>query len=110
LREYDIMNKFICTTGDNASNNKATARELLHSDELQDSKYCGNRIRDDEYQDNYNYVSCFAHVLNLVVQDFLKELRTGTIDEARKLCDSNDILNISTLTPVKKVRTLAIFV
>ncbi len=31
LKEFDIQKKFICITGDNASNNLAMARELLNS-------------------------------------------------------------------------------
>jgi len=54
-------------------------------------------------------VSCFAHVINLVVQDYLKELRSGTMDEAHKMCDRNSI-QIVTATSVQKVRALAIFI
>ena len=110
LKEQDIIHKFICITGDNASNNTAMDKELSCCEELKDSKYCGQRMCEDGYQCNYNYVSCFAHVLNIVVQDFLKELKSGTIDEARALCERNNIANSVTLTPVQKVRTLAIFI
>ncbi len=56
LKEYKISQKFICITGDNASNNIAMTNELLSTEELQDSKFCGKRKSDDGFQYNYNYI------------------------------------------------------
>jgi len=64
LNEYDIAAKLFCITTDNASNNFSMARELERM--LEDIGVTWDR--------KTNHIPCLAHIINLVVQQFLTTL------------------------------------
>jgi len=71
LKEYNIAEKLFCITTDNATNNDTMAAYLeLKLDEEFGVKW------DQETQHLY----CLAHVINLVVNDFLDYIRDKTTD------------------------------
>jgi hypothetical protein len=71
LKEYNIAEKLFCITTDNATNNDTMASYLeLKLDEEFGVKW------DQETQHLY----CLAHVINLVVNDFLDYIRDKTTD------------------------------
>jgi hypothetical protein len=65
LEEFDIKEKFYCVTTDSAKNNlkmvKVLSRLLLERCNI-------------EWDSETNHIPCLAHVINLVVQKFLKTL------------------------------------
>jgi len=63
LDEYDLKKRLFCITGDNAANNMTMARHLSNHLAVKD-----NIVWDPDT----NYIPCFAHVINLVVQKFIK--------------------------------------
>jgi len=63
LDEYDLKKRLFCITGDNAANNLTMARHLSSQLAIKD-----NIVWDPDI----NYIPCFAHVINLVVQKFIK--------------------------------------
>ena len=58
LNDFSIREKVVCVTADNAQNEKKAIKDL-----------------------GYNYIGCYAHTLNLVVQDSIKS--TAGFDELR---------------------------
>jgi len=64
-----------CITTDNASNNDTTCTEL--SDRLYESHSINWNWQE-------NHIACLAHVLNLSVQTFLKNLKVTEISEAER--------------------------
>ena len=83
LQEYDIMEKFFCMTTDSASNNGTMVRQL-------------ERLLEEEgipWNHEVHHIRCLAHVINLVVGAFLKNLVDGD--------------GISFKTVLLKIRSLA---
>jgi len=71
LHEYNIHTKLYCITTDNASNNgkmMKSLRRLLHKDGI---RWDGPR----------HHIPCFAHVINLAVQSFLKNLKVASLSD-----------------------------
>src|SRR5277367_1871246 len=80
LDEFDIKEKFFCVTTDSASNNLKMVKEL--SKLLYDR--CGI-----EWDWKTNHIPCLAHIINLVVQKFLKTLAIQSDDDIND-SDIND--------------------
>jgi len=80
LDEFDIKEKFFCVTTDSASNNLKMVKEL--SKLLYDR--CGI-----EWDWKTNHIPCLAHIINLVVQKFLKTLAIQSDDDMTN-SDIND--------------------
>ena len=80
LQELNLERKLLTITGDNASNNETLVSELY-------SKLWGKyNIMDDSSEDGRaafrfqglpSYVRCLAHIINLIVKDILKALKSG---------------------------------
>ncbi|EED15295.1 hypothetical protein TSTA_047440 [Talaromyces stipitatus ATCC 10500] len=77
LCELDIKAKLISITGDNASNNLVMA-EILH-DLLKANYEQGNTQQTMRYQGEDSFIHCLAHILNLIVKEFLTVLKASDI-------------------------------
>jgi len=76
-----LEDKLISITGDNASNNKAIASELFFS--LSDRPRVEEAMLALLYRGLNSYIRCLAHALNLIVKDILRNLGSGTIEQAQ---------------------------
>ena len=65
LVDFDLCEKLFCITNDNASNNNTMISKLF------DEIYIRTSVQHDEQN---QHISCLAHVINLVVGAFLKNL------------------------------------
>lgn len=65
LNEFDLAKKLFCVTTDNASNNGKMVKVLKKELRKQGISWNGET----------NHISCLSHVLNLVVQAFLKTVK-----------------------------------
>ncbi|CBF80312.1 uncharacterized protein ANIA_11074 [Aspergillus nidulans FGSC A4] len=83
LSELDLEEKLIIITGDNASNNKTMASELYYT-------LKGNIGESSilQFQGLDSYIRCLAYILNLVVKDILRALKSGSSEEAYAACIS----------------------
>ena len=79
LSDLDLQSKLISITGDNASNNEVMASELylMLKESNQKIQFCGVD----------SYIRCLAHILNLIVKDILRALKSGSTQEASTACD-----------------------
>jgi hypothetical protein len=66
LEEYSITEKLFCITTDNAGNNGTMMRRV--SKRLLEEKQIN-------WDPKVHHISCLNHVINLAVQDFLKEIK-----------------------------------
>ena len=64
-----------------------------------------------------SYIRCLAHILNLIVKDILRSLKSGSVSEANSICESLQSRNsqttsqsISSQSPLSKLRILAIWI
>ncbi|KAJ6125923.1 hypothetical protein N7471_010416 [Penicillium samsonianum] len=85
LIELSLEEKLISITGDNASNNEAMASELYFS--LSDRPRMEDAMPEPLYRGLDSYIRCLAHVLNLIVEDILRNLGPGTMEQAQVACD-----------------------
>ena len=66
LEEYDITAKLFCIITDNAGNNGTMM------------KHISKRLKEDkniDWDPEMHHIACLNHVINLAVQDFLKEIK-----------------------------------
>jgi len=75
LFKYDICEKLFCITTDNAANHDTTCEELS------DSLYEWHSI---DWNWEENHIGCLAHVLNLAVCSFLKNIKGMEMSEAER--------------------------
>ena len=83
LDEYDLKKSLFCITGDNAANNMTMAKHL--------SSYLA--VKDNIVWDpNTSYILCFAHIINLVVQKFIRAVvvTSGNDDEGNTDTSNGD--------------------
>jgi hypothetical protein len=103
LSELDLESKVIAITGDNASNNKVMASELYHA-----IKKLSPEI---QFHGVDSYIRCLAHILNLIVKDILRALKSGSTQEAYAVCDSlRECQPITTQTALAKLRILPLWI
>jgi hypothetical protein len=58
-----------------------------------------------------SYIRCLAHILNLIVKDILRALKSGSTQEAYAVCDSlREGQPITTQTALAKLRILALWI
>ena len=80
LDVYNFKEKLFCITADNALNNISIARQLSLL-----------LARESIVWDNEaNYIPCFAHIVNLVVQKFLRTVRGRSDEDEGDMHDCND--------------------
>jgi len=89
LKEYDITSKLLCITTDNASNNTKLMKEL--SKKL-------HQLCNIKWDYKAHHILCLNHVINLVVEAFLKAIKVVNIskDTSSEACgdyfsDENNI-------------------
>ena len=63
LDEYDLKKSLFCITGDNAANNMTMAKHLLNHFAVKDNI---------AWDPDISYIPCLAHIINLVVQKFIR--------------------------------------
>jgi hypothetical protein len=109
LVELSLEHKLISITGDNASNNEAMASELYFS--------LSNRFGEQDenstllYRGLDSYIRCLAHVLNLIVKDILRALKSGDTEQAQAACDSlQDGHSITNQSAIGRLRILALWI
>lgn len=115
LVEFNLCGKLLTITADNASNNKSMVEELARL--LQGHFNSPGQLDQDEqspikFEGSDSFVSCAAHVINLVASDILLALKTGDTSGAKEACDQlyrrraiqND------LSPIQRLRILAIWI
>ncbi|KAJ5974771.1 hypothetical protein N7481_008478 [Penicillium waksmanii] len=102
LQELNLQQKLLTITGDNASNNEAMViflHDLLKT-QCQEPQFLGLD----------SYIRCLAHILNLIVKDILRALKSGTIHEASEICNHLDNQDLSTESALSRIRILAIWI
>ena len=106
LSELDLEEKLIIITGDNASNNETMASELYYT--------LKGKIGESstlQFQGLDSYIRCLAHILNLVVKDILRALKSGSSKEVYTAC--NSLCNgqpISIQSALAKLRILSLWI
>jgi len=96
--DFELCEKLFCITMDNASNNKTMINQLF------ESIYIRTGLQHDEKN---QHIPCLAHVINLVIGVFLKNLRVTTDagdqreDEVMYQCIYDDNEKDFALTMVK---------
>jgi hypothetical protein len=106
LSQLDLQEKLITITGDNAGNNEVMASELFHT--LKETAFDKDKI---QFQGLDSYIRCLAHVLNLIVKDILRALKSGTTKEAFAICDSlQEGEPIPAQSALAKLRILALWI
>lgn len=109
LIELGLEDKLISITGDNASNNEAMASELYFS--LSDRSRVQDAIPAPLYRGLDSYIRCLAHILNLIVKDILRNLGSGTMEQAQAACDSLQTGNLITdHSAIGRLRVLALWI
>jgi hypothetical protein len=87
----------MCITGDNASNN------------LKMIEFVANKL--DIINPEEIFVGCFAHILNLSMQEILQNLGAGSCQETKNILNQNEeaeyLSAISHLSPIQKVLMFA---
>jgi hypothetical protein len=108
LVELDLTSKLTTITGDNASNIQEMVSELRFT--LEEKSLQPIRFRGVD-----SYIRCLAHILNLIVKDILRSLKSGSVSEANEICDNlqsrnSSSLSISSQSALSKLRILAIWI
>ena len=68
LKEFNIQNNIFCITRDNAYNNDTLIKDFKEYNKANNGLF-------------YSDIRCIAHIINLIVQDILKELKGQPIEE-----------------------------
>jgi hAT family C-terminal dimerisation region len=106
LSELDLQEKLITITGDNAGNNETMVSELFHG--LQDTAVEKDKI---QFEGLDSYVRCIAHILNLIVKDILRALKSGNTKEAFAVCDDiQDGKSVPVQSALAKLRILTVWI
>jgi hypothetical protein len=109
LVELSLEHKLISITGDNATNNEAMASELYFS--LSDRSKEQDANTAPLYRGLDSYIRCLAHVLNLIVKDILRALKSGDIEQAQAAYDSLQNGNpITNQSAIGRLRILALWI
>jgi hAT family C-terminal dimerisation region len=116
LVELDLTSKLTTITGDNASNVQEMVDELWYL--LEQNQ---NPLQPIRFSGPNSYIRCLAHILNLIVKDILRSLKSGSVSEANSICDNLQSRNsqstssattpsILSQSPLAKLRILAIWI
>jgi hypothetical protein len=91
LETYKLKTKLFCITTDNATNNDTLTASLE------------DRLANEDmivFDPSEQHIPCVAHVLNLAVQTFLRNLKVLNVD-SETTADDGDELEAATLDPEK---------
>ena len=101
LCELDIGAKLLAITGDNESNNLVMSRilyDLLKADYDTEILPYGNTQPVMRYQGESSFVRCLAHILNLIVKEFLATLKAGDFEADYQIVeDLKNFLSLDSL-------------
>jgi len=90
LKDLLLKHKLFAITGDNASNNDTLCDHLYESLLRQYSdRFDGVKER-MRFHGKTSFVRCLAHITNLICDDILKDLKSGSTEEAKALLDNQD--------------------
>jgi hypothetical protein len=89
LEEFQIDQKLLAITADNASNNESLMSELYYNlaSRLHDTNSSAGDPAPMRFQGGDSYIRCTAQVLNLIVNDILSALDAGDHKSAMAACD-----------------------
>ncbi|KAK9366127.1 ribonuclease H-like domain-containing protein [Lipomyces kononenkoae] len=106
LVELGLQSKLITITGDNARNNEVMVSELYDSLKAEDPE------KEPLFQGEESFVRCLAHILNLIVKDILRTLKSDNIDEAFSACNDlrDGISRLASAGPLAKLRIFALWI
>jgi len=115
LCELDIGAKLLSITGDNASNNLAMARilyDMLKADYDTEVLPQGNTRPVMRYQGELSFIRCLAHILNLIVKEFLATLKASDIAADRWIVDhlGNNPSIVQSRSAFSRIRILALYI
>jgi hypothetical protein len=106
LTELNLKEKLLTITGDNAGNNETMVSELFHT--LMETAHDKNEI---PFQGLDGYIRCLAHILNLIVKDILRSLKSGTTKEAFAVCDDiQNGISVPVQSALAKLRILTVWI
>ena len=98
LSELYLESKLITITADNASNNEAMVSILETLLSESNSQFHGIN----------SFIRCLAYILNPIVKEILRSLKSGTYKEAVKICNHFHDENLSTESALSRLRILAV--
>jgi len=96
LEDYECSDKLLSITCDNASNNGSLLDNLI------ELLPWGSRLKE------CGYIRCLAHILNLIVQTVLTELKSGDIKSAEDICDHRLSIPESNFSVINRIRVVAV--
>jgi hypothetical protein len=108
LDELDLERKLLSITADNASNNE-TLMDEVETGLLEKFIESSNTLR---FRGQDSYICCLAHVLNLIVKEILKTLKSGDrklAEESVELILQHQYINTID-SALARLRVLAIWV
>ncbi|EED22636.1 conserved hypothetical protein [Talaromyces stipitatus ATCC 10500] len=110
LCELDIRAKLLSITGNNASNNLAMA-EILH-DLLKADYKTGDTQQAIRYQEEGSFIRCLAHILNLIVKEFLTVLKATDITGDFQIIEDleNNLSLIQSQSAFSRIRILSLYI
>jgi hypothetical protein len=115
LSELDIGAKLLSITGDNASNNPAMVRilyDMLKADYDTEIIPPGNTRPIMRYQGEPSFIRCLAHILNLIVKEFLAILKASDITADYQIVNDleNNLSVIQLQSAFSRIRILALYI
>lgn len=82
LEDFDIADRLLGVTADNASNNSSMMRCLKST--------FHEKFPDSGFSAAWNQVECIAHVVNLAAQEIMKNFKTSASIDTHKLDNNSD--------------------
>lgn len=108
LQRYNLVEKLVSITADNASNNKSLNDQMFNT--LQQKLQQGHQLL-IKFQGTHSFVRCLAHIINLLVKDILAALKCGDYEDANNVIDKIEENNqMTTISVVLKLRSLILHV
>lgn len=103
LAELNLKEKLLTI---NAGNNETMVSELFHT--LMETAHDKNEI---PFQGLDGYIRCLAHILNLIIKDILRSLKSGTTKEAFAVCDDiQNGISVPVQSALVKLRILTVWI
>jgi hypothetical protein len=87
LKKHNVLQKLLTVTADNADNNDTCVRHLHRMmAQRYDDHLCEDPIREGSmrFKGEESQIRCFAHILHLIVEDFLDALGSSTHKNAEE--------------------------
>jgi hypothetical protein len=89
LQELKLEHKLFSITGDNAGNNGTLCQSLFDSlRKKYNDKFSPIAKPHIRFHFRRSWIRCLAHIVSLICDDVLNDLKSGTAKEAKKALDS----------------------